>query len=97
MSVAAGVGPARQAACTLRDVFTIPEVARADDYVLRLSASVQSDQVAATLATDVVTDELAHAFDQALAVVEEAQRTGQNKGVSGGLVRLRQEPLHGGA
>jgi hypothetical protein len=79
MSVPAGVGPARTGARTLRDVFTIPEVARADDYVLRLSASVQSDQVAGTLATYVVTDELAHAFDQALAVVEEAQRTGQNK------------------
>jgi len=64
---------------TLRDVFTIPESTGTDDYVLRLSSSVQADQVAATLRSYVVTSELAHAFDQALAVVEEAQRTGENR------------------
>ncbi len=64
---------------TLRDVFTIPDVARPDDYVLRLTSSVEPDQLASTLDSYVVTDDLAHAFDQALGVVEEAQRTGNNK------------------
>lgn len=76
MNVPGGV---RTGARTLRDVFTIPEVARADDYVLRLSNSVQVDQVVATLTSYVVTDELAHAFDQALAVVELALRTGRDE------------------
>jgi len=71
--------PAGITAPTLREVFTIPESTGTDDYVLRLSSSVQADQVAATLASYVVTPELAHAFDQALAVVEEAQRTGENR------------------
>jgi hypothetical protein len=64
---------------TLRDVFAIPESTGTDDCVLRLSSSVQADQVASTLSSYVVTPELAHAFDQALAVVEEAQRTGENR------------------
>ena len=32
---------------TLRDIFTIPESTGTDDFVLRLSSSVQADQVAA--------------------------------------------------
>ena len=71
--------PSPTGALTLRAVFTIPDVARADDYVLRLSNSVQSDHVAQTLASYVVTDELAEAFDLALGVVEDALRSGKNR------------------
>src|SRR6476646_6602119 len=67
-----GVTPA-----TLRDIFTIPDSTGTDDYVLRLSSSVQADQVAATLSSYVVTPELADAFDQALAVVEETSGPGR--------------------
>ncbi|GGL99858.1 DUF6079 family protein [Nakamurella endophytica] len=63
----------------LRDIFEIPESAGTDDYVLRLSESVEADQLAATLDTYVVTPELARAFDQALSLVAEAQRSGENR------------------
>ncbi len=64
---------------TLRDVFTIPEQSGTDDYVLRLSSSVESDRIEQTLRDYVVTPELARAFDQALGLVSEAQRSGENK------------------
>lgn len=79
MSSPTGRAGVATGARTLRDVFTIPESIRADDYVLRLAASVAPDRLSATLASYFVTDDLAHAFDQALAVVEQAQRSGENK------------------
>ncbi len=64
---------------TLREVFTIPESTGTDDYVLRLSSSVTGDHIADTLQSYVVTQDLAEAFDKALTVVVEAQRTGENR------------------
>ena len=50
----------------LRDVIDIPEQAGAEDYVLRLTDSVDADAVARTLSEYVVTPALADAFDTAL-------------------------------
>ncbi|OLL18356.1 MULTISPECIES: DUF6079 family protein [unclassified Rhodococcus (in: high G+C Gram-positive bacteria)] len=64
---------------TLRETFDIPESHGTNDYVLRLSDSVGEDHLAATVDSYVVTPALAGAFDLALAVVEEALRSGENK------------------
>lgn len=66
-------------ATLLRDLIDIPERTSADDYVLRLSESVD-DHAAAALAHYVVTDQLAGAFDQALGIVGRALATGESKG-----------------
>ncbi|BCN58361.1 phage resistance protein [Prescottella equi] len=64
---------------TLRQTFDIPVSHGTNDYVLRLSDSVAADQLAATVDSYVVTPAIAEAFDQALSVVEESLRTGENK------------------
>ncbi len=56
----------------LRDVISIPESAGAEDYVLRLSSSVDKAHVAQTLAEYVVTNDLVSSFDAALGVISEA-------------------------
>ncbi|MEU1950841.1 DUF6079 family protein [Nocardia rhamnosiphila] len=70
---------ASASARTLRETFDIPESKGTSDYVLRLSDSVGSEHLAATVDSYVVTPALTEAFDSALAVVEEALRTGENK------------------
>ncbi len=64
----------------LRDVFDIPERAGAEDYVLRLTDSVEGAAVARTLDEYVVTPALARAFDTALGLVAEAMRSGVSRG-----------------
>src|SRR4051794_38874530 len=64
----------------LRDVLAIPERAGAEDYVLRLTDSVERDHVAQTLAEYVVTPALAESFDQALGLVAEAMESGISRG-----------------
>ncbi|NKR97090.1 phage resistance protein [Rhodococcus hoagii] len=64
---------------TLRQTFDIPVSHGTNDYVLRLSDSVAADQLSATVDSYVVTPAIAEAFDQALSVVEESLRTGENK------------------
>lgn len=66
-------------ATLLRDLIDIPERTSADDYVLRLSESVD-DHAASALKEYVVTDALAGNFDQALGIVERALATGQSMG-----------------
>jgi hypothetical protein len=63
----------------LRDVITIPEQAGAEDYVLRLTDSVERDHLHDTLASYVVTDEIADAFDRALGLAADAVRTGTSR------------------
>ena len=53
----------------LRDVIEIPDHAGAEDYVLRLTDSVDDDAVAQTLSDYVVTPALVDAFDTALGLV----------------------------
>ena len=64
----------------LRDVFDIPERAGAEDYVLRLTDSVEGTAVARTLDEYVVTPALTDAFDTALGLVAEAMRSGISRG-----------------
>ena len=64
----------------LRDVLDIPLQARAEDYVLRLTDSVDDAAVAQTVADYVVTDALAAAFDQALGLVAESIQSGISRG-----------------
>ena len=64
----------------LRDVIDIPEQAGAEDYVLRLTDSVEGTAVARTLGEYVVTPALADAFDTALGLVAEALRSGISRG-----------------
>lgn len=66
-------------ALTLRDIFTIPEHTGTDDYVLRLSSSVTADHMAQTIADYVLTPELIEAFEQALSLISDAQRSGNNR------------------
>ena len=56
----------------LRDVIDIPEQAGAEDYVLRLTDSVDDAAVAQTLGDYVVTPALVEAFDTALGLVADA-------------------------
>lgn len=72
-------GTPTSSARTLRETFRITESHGGNDYVLRLSDSVAGDQLAGTVSTYVVTPAIAEAFDQALSVVDEALRTGENK------------------
>ena len=64
----------------LRDVIDIPEHAGADDYVLRLTDSVDSGAVAQTLSDYVVTPALIEAFDIALGLVADSIRSGISRG-----------------
>jgi hypothetical protein len=64
----------------LRDVLEIPERAGAEDFVLRLTDSVDDDAVARTLDEYVVTPALAEAFDRAMALVAEAITSGVSRG-----------------
>lgn len=64
----------------LYDIFDIPEQAGAEDYVLRLTDSVEGTAVARTLDEYVVTPALIDAFDTALGLVAEAMRSGISRG-----------------
>src|SRR6266567_3958102 len=64
----------------LRDVIDIPERAGAEDYVLRLTDSVDSGAVARTLSDYVVTPALIEAFDTALGLVADSIRSGISRG-----------------
>ena len=64
----------------LRDVIDIPEQAGAEDYVLRLTSSVDGGAVARTIGDYVVTPALADAFDTALGLVAESMRSGISRG-----------------
>jgi hypothetical protein len=78
----------------LGDVFDIPEVISASDFVLELHKGVEKP--AQTVAEYVVTDSLAKAFDEALGLVTLGLTTRQDRGVFlHGRFRVRQEPLHG--
>lgn len=72
-------GNSASSARTLRETFAISESHGTNDYVLRLSDSVAEDRLAATVDSYVVTPAIAEAFNQALSVVEESLRTGENK------------------
>jgi uncharacterized protein DUF6079 len=64
----------------LREVIEIPVRAGAEDYVLRLTDSVEPGQVARTVDEYVVTPALAEAFDAALGLVAEAITSGVSRG-----------------
>ena len=64
----------------LSEVLDIPERAGAEDYVLRLTDSVERDAVERTLEQYVVTPALAEAFDTALGLVAEAITSGVSRG-----------------
>jgi hypothetical protein len=64
----------------LREVIDIPEQAGAEDYVLRLTDSIEPDAVARTVDEYVVTPALADAFDIALGLVAESLTSGVSRG-----------------
>jgi Family of unknown function (DUF6079) len=64
----------------LREVLDIPVQAGAEDYVLRLTDSIEPDKVARTVDEYVVTPALAEAFDAALGLVAEALTSGVSRG-----------------
>ncbi len=64
----------------LRDVIDIPERAGAEDYVLRLTDSIEGAAVSRTIDEYVVTSALAEAFDVALGLVAEAITSGVSRG-----------------
>ena len=64
----------------LREVLDIPEQAGAEDYVLRLTDSIEPAAVARTVDEYVVTPALAEAFDAALGLVAEAMTSGVSRG-----------------
>ena len=64
----------------LRDVLDIPERAGAEDYVLRLTDSIEGAAVTRTIDEYVVTPALAEAFDVALGLVAEAMTSGVSRG-----------------
>ncbi len=64
----------------LRDVIDIPEQAGAEDYVLRLTDSVDNRVVARTIDEYVVTPALREAFDKALGLVAESVQSGISRG-----------------
>jgi Family of unknown function (DUF6079) len=64
----------------LREVIDIPRQAGDEDYVLRLTDSVDDRAVAQTVADYVVTDALAAAFGQALGLVAESVTSGISRG-----------------
>jgi hypothetical protein len=64
----------------LREVLDIPLQAGAEDYVLRLTDSIEADEVARTVDEYVVTPALAEAFDDALALVAESLTSRVSRG-----------------
>jgi hypothetical protein len=64
----------------LREVLNIPEQAGAEDYVLRLTDSVEPAVIARTVDEYVVTPALAEAFDIALGLVAESMTSGVSRG-----------------
>ena len=64
----------------LREVLDIPVQAGAEDYVLRLTDSIEPDEVARTVDEYVVTPALAEAFDAALGLVAESLTSGVSRG-----------------
>jgi hypothetical protein len=64
----------------LREVLDIPVQAGAEDYVLRLTDSIEPDEIARTVDEYVVTPALAEAFDAALGLVAEALTSGVSRG-----------------
>ncbi len=64
----------------LRDVLDIPEQAGAEDYVLRLTDSIEPAEIARTVDEYVVTPALAEAFDAALGLVAESMTSGVSRG-----------------
>ena len=53
----------------LRDLIRIPDRVQTNDFVLKLSDGVTPEQAEATVASYVVTPQLAHAFDEALGFI----------------------------
>jgi hypothetical protein len=64
----------------LRDVLDIPEQAGAEDYVLRLTDSIEPGVIARTVDEYVVTPALVDAFDAALGLVAESMTSGVSRG-----------------
>ena len=64
----------------LRDVLDIPEQAGAEDYVLRLTDSIEPAEIARTVDEYVVTPALTDAFDAALGLVAESMTSGVSRG-----------------
>jgi len=64
----------------LREVLDIPEQSGAEDYVLRLTDSIEPVAVARTVDEYVVTPALAEAFDAALGLVAESMTSGVSRG-----------------
>src|ERR1700733_14241454 len=64
----------------LREVLDIPLQAGAEDYVLRLTDSIEPDEVVRTVDEYVVTPALAEAFDAALGLIAEAVTSGVSRG-----------------
>jgi len=64
----------------LRDVLDIPVQAKAEDFVLRLTDSIEPAAIARTVDEYVVTHALTEAFDVALGLVAEALTSGVSQG-----------------
>jgi hypothetical protein len=64
----------------LREIFTIPDRAGDEDYVLRLTDSVDPEHIRQTIADYVVTDALGEAFNRATGLVADALTTGVSRG-----------------
>jgi hypothetical protein len=64
----------------LRDVLDIPEQAGAEDYVLRLTDSIEPTMIARTVDEYVVTPALVDAFDAALGLASESMTSGVSRG-----------------
>lgn len=64
----------------LRDVLDIPEQTGAEDYVLRLTDSIEPAEIARTVDEYVVTPALTDAFDAALGLVAESMTSGVSRG-----------------
>lgn len=64
----------------LKDVFTIADRAGAEDYVLRLTSTVDDVGAEQAIKSYVVTPSLTEAFDQALELVSSAIREKKNRG-----------------
>ena len=64
----------------LQDVLVIPEHTGAEDYVLRLTDSIEPAEIARTVDEYVVTPALGDAFDTALGLVAESMTSGVSRG-----------------
>src|SRR5690625_3525295 len=62
----------------LREAITIPEAVHDDDFVLRIHEAQETAEQ--TLRDYVVTDSIAHAFDEGLSLVRDTLRKGASKG-----------------